>query len=186
MSNLNPLQQLKTEASLLRKKLKSTDKEVQTAAAKRFLQLPFLKFATIEQVLGDIDFYQLKHAYWVLAIEHGYSNWQKFRDEIIKTHCMYDHSCGAYLNVWIADYEEAKTYHIEHGGYLLQYKKDYFICTDEVINALGLSSFKQEWEAIGYNWVKPLNKTAWNAIYQTAKKNYLDRLKASRNVKFYR
>lgn len=183
MNNRNQLKELKTQASLLCKQLRSDDTTKQTTAAKRFLQLPFLRYSTVEKVLADIPFYQLKHAYWVLAIEHGYSNWNALRTEIIRQECMYSTSCGVYLNVWCASYKEAEDHHQTNGGYLLQYQKHYFIATEEVIHTLGLAHLSKEWKAIGYNWVAPRDKNAWNTLFKEAKKLYLERMKNKPKLK---
>lgn len=179
MNNRNRLQELKVKASLLKKQLLSDDKDVQTKAAERFLQLPFHKYNSVEYLLQDVGFYQLKHAYWVLAIENGHDSWQAFKESVIKEDCMYYGSCGAYLNVWFANYDEAKQYHRENSGYLLPYRKDYYVCTEEVIQFLGLDEHKQEWQKLGNNWVEATCLTSWNTIYGTAKKNYQNYLKVT-------
>ena len=179
MNNRNRLQELKVKASLLKKQLRSDEDAARTKAAKRFLQLPFHQYSAVEHVLADVDFYQLKHAYWVLALEHGYDNWKQFKDTIIREDCMYYGNCGAYLNVWFANYDEAKHYHQEQGGYLLPYRKDYYVCTKEVVLYLGLDEHDAEWEKLGNNWVDNTCPTSWNTIYKTAKKNYLNHIKAS-------
>ena len=88
---------------------------------------------------------------------------------------MYDGRCAAFLNVWFAKYEDADAYHKKHGGYLLQFRKDYIVCQQEYINTLGLGDYKQEWKAIGYNFVKPADAKAWKRLFEVAKKNYLNR-----------
>lgn len=180
---MNRLQELKVQASILRKQLKSSEKQLQEKAAKRFLQLPFHLYSTVDNVLADVDFYQLKHAYWVLAVENNYETWQQYRDAIIREECMYTGSAGAFLNVWFANYDEAKNYQLEKGGYLLPYRKDYFVCNEALIQELGLAEYKKEWEEINYDWAKPKNKKAWTVIYKTAKKNYLTRCKSSTKIK---
>ncbi|MEZ5016223.1 MAG: hypothetical protein R2800_04170 [Flavipsychrobacter sp.] len=180
---MNRLQELKIKASLLRKQLRSPEQQHQEKAAKRFLQLPFHQYSILEDVLKDVDFYQLKHAYWVLAIENNHETWQQYRDTIIKEDCMYIGNSSAFLNVWYANYEEAKQHQNAQGGYLLQYRKDYFICTEELIKELDLALFKKEWEEIGYDWAQPKSKAAWNIIFKAAKKNYLARCQKTASPK---
>lgn len=173
MNNTNRLQEQKTRASILLKHLKGEDSTRQHKAAERFLQLPFLQHSNAQAILNDIDFYRLKHAYHVLAVENGYDNWAAFRESIIMQDCMYAIGCGAYLNVWFKHYEEAVTYHQKNGGYLLQYRSDYLVVKHAVIEMLGLQHLHAEWEAIGNNWVQPANKEAWEKIYAVAKAKYL-------------
>ncbi len=173
MNNTNRLQEQKTRASILLKHLKGEDANRQQKAAERFLQLPFLQHSNTQVIINDIDFYRLKHAYHVLAIENGYDNWAAFRESMITEDCMYTAGCGAYLNVWFKHYEEATTYHKTNGGYLLQYRKDYYVAEQAVIDVLGLQHLSTEWKTIGNNWVQPTNKQAWEVIYAVAKANYL-------------
>lgn len=173
MNNTNRLQEQKTRASILLKHLKGEDSTRQHKAAERFLQLPFLQLSNAQAILNDTDFYRLKHAYHVLAVENGFDNWAAFREAIITEDCMYTAGCGAYLNVWFKHYPEAAAYHLANGGYLLQYRKDYYVAEHAVIEVLGLQNLSAEWKAMGNNWVQPANKEAWEKIYNVAKENYL-------------
>lgn len=173
MNKAKRLSEYKTRASILIKQLKGTNAEQQLKAANRFLQLPFLKHSSANAVVSDIDFFRLKHAYAVIAIENGCDNWNTLRENTIIEDCMYTTGCGVYLNVWFNNYEEASAYRNENGGYLLRYRKDYFVAEQTVIAVLGLDHLEQEWAAIGYDWVKPKSKDDWQKIYVQAKENYL-------------
>ncbi|MGB7339052.1 MAG: hypothetical protein WBC91_09190 [Phototrophicaceae bacterium] len=61
---------------------------------------------------------------------------------------------------WHADYEIANSELGRSGGYLFPYKKQFFICESAYIEELGLDPDDADWQAIGYNWVKPLNQSA--------------------------
>jgi len=80
---------------------------------------------------------------------------------------------SSFLNHWFATYEQAREQLDVHGGYLLQYRTSYFVCGEGYIKFLELDSFKSEWEAIGYDWVRPTDKKAWEVIFKKAKANYL-------------
>lgn len=176
MSNLNRsrLDELKIKACLLLKNLKDTDPEKSRKAAQRFTQLSFLSGCRIEQVLSDSSLLKLKHALLVIALENGCNSWTSLRDKIIKEDCLYYANGGSILNHWFGNYPEAKQFQALNGGYLLQYRQHYFICPEEFIEQLGLSSFKEEWEAIGYDWTN-VDRPEWNILFQQAKHNYLNR-----------
>lgn len=177
MNKFSRLEQLKTKAAILLKHFNSTEPEQYNAAAERMLQLPFLQYSNTEKVLADRTFFRLKHAYMVIALEQGHENWPALREQVISEDCMYSAHCGAYLNVWFADYDEAQTHHEQNGGYLLSYRQHYYVCTEEVIKEMGLDGVAAEWKAIGYNWVQPKDKDAHAAIYKQAKANYLAKKK---------
>ncbi len=174
MSNLNRsrLDELKIKACLLLKSLKDTEKSLK--AAERFTRLSFLSNSSAEEILKDISLLKLKHALLVIALENGCNSWTMLRDKIIKEDCLYYGNWSAIMNHWFARYEEAKDFQTANGGYLLQYRKDYFICEEAFIEQLGLSNFKQEWEAIGYDWTNA-DKPEWSVLYAVAKHNYLNR-----------
>ncbi len=169
----NRLQEFKVRASLLLKNFNSTDTAASEKAATRFLRLPFLKYSTTESLLNDRGFFRLKHAQQVLAIENGHKTWDAFRRQIIQEDCLFHKHSASYLNIWFNNYEEAKEYHTIHGGYLLQFRKDFAVCTHDYIHAIGLSAFEKEWAAMGYDWVKPACTQSWETIFIHVKQQYL-------------
>ncbi|KTD72648.1 hypothetical protein Ltuc_0495 [Legionella tucsonensis] len=52
------------------------------------------------------------------------------------------------------------------GGFLLSFKNQFFICDADYIRNLGFNSEDQDWKLIGYNWVNPENKDAWQRLYR--------------------
>lgn len=182
MNTFNRIERLKTQANFLLKDLNNATKEPAQNAAERFLQLPFLKYSNAANILADKSFFRLKHAYHVLAIEAGHTNWVSLREQLIKEDCMYHSGCSTYLNIWFANYNEAYAYFIKNGGYLLSYRQYFYVCNAEVIKVLKLDKCQAEWEAIGYNWVKPANINAYNRIYKQAKQNYLSRKTAKKKA----
>jgi hypothetical protein len=172
-SNHNRLQEYKTRAAILLKKFNSTDNTESEKAAIRFLKLPFLGHSTVNAILSDRSFFRLKHAQQVLAIENGYHSWEAFRQQVILEDCLFNKHSSAFLNVWLNNYEEAKAYQKEHGGYLLQFRKDYAVCPQDYIDAAGLSAFNSEWMAMQYDWVRPACKKSWQVVFDHLKKQYL-------------
>lgn len=176
------LDELKIKASRLLKNLQSGDATA-IQAAKRFLALPFLKHSNETAILNDQSFFRLKHAFHVLAIEHGYDNWNDLRNAIISQDCLFHNGSGGHLNVWFNNYDEAEQYQQQNGGYLLQYRQHFAVCTQDYVNSLQLGDESEaHWQAIGYNWVRPKSQAAWNKLFAVAKNHYLQKPKPAKPI----
>jgi hypothetical protein len=84
---------------------------------------------------------------------------------------MYVRRMDAILSQWFTTYEEAHVAREAEGGYLLPYKNQYFVTTSEAIRELGLDPEDPDWRRIGWDWVRPMDREAW------------ERLKAKRELK---
>ena len=58
----------------------------------------------------------------------------------------YPHGGEAHWNIWSASYEEAKTIREQHGGYLLAYRRQYFIADRHFIKTIGLNPDEPDWQ----------------------------------------
>ncbi len=175
-SNRHRLYEGKIKASLLLKNLRSSEQETALTAANRFLILP--QFSTLEatDIVSQSKAIQLKHALAVIALENGNEDWTSYKRKITEEDCLYPQTWSSHFNTWYARYDEAKEHLTKTGGYLLRYRRHYFICEIGYIQALGLSEFEEEWERIGYDWVQPADKESWNRIFHEAEKQYLARM----------
>ncbi len=72
-----------------------------------------------------------KHALAVIAFEKGFDSWASLKLQIglIK---------GGFLNHWFSTHAEAKAYQTASGGFVLPYKKQFFVCEADYLEALGL------------------------------------------------
>lgn len=160
MNKLNKslsINECKIQASILLKSLSSSDFSISQKAAKRFQVLPeFKKLSLSEMIKSDIKH---KHALAVIAIEKGFNSWADLK-------CQLPFISGGFLNHWFANYDEAKSYQQTNGGFLLPFKNQFFICDANYINHLGFNSEDPDWELIAYDWVYPMNKTAWHRLYK--------------------
>lgn len=158
------LQECKIQASILLKSLRSKELKKAQIAAKRLQQLPELATFSIEALQEKV---QRKHALAVIAIEQGFKSWQE-----LKTHCEVQSPdlfakffVGGFLNKWFANYAEAKAHQQITGGFLLPYKKQFYICEADYIKFIGFDPNDPDWQLIGWDWVKPLNQKAWQRLY---------------------
>lgn len=147
----------KVKASILLKSLYSDNIVSSRQAAKRFQILPeFKSFSPEEITRADI---KRKHALIVIAIEKGFKSWADLK-------CQLPFIRGGFLNQWFANYTDAKSYQQLNNGFLLPFKNQFFICDADYINNLGFNSEDRDWKLIGYDWVKPDNKQAWQRLYK--------------------
>jgi hypothetical protein len=173
MHTLKPvrLSELRTQALFLLKDLRNNSNN-SLQSAQRFLKLPGFSNKDPQWIIDHVDDVQLKHAYQLIACENGFANWTDLRRTIINNDCLYNSAAVGFIYSWFSDYQRAEAYHLQHGGYLLSFWKDYVVCGKEYINRIGLSNYQKEWQSIGYNWVNPRNKEAWFFLSKIATQNY--------------
>jgi len=78
----------------------------------------------------------------------------------------YSDRCSALLNIWFANYAEAKSYLEAHPqSYLLPFKTQYIAVDENFIQTIGLSDQCREfWRDTGNNAVASYASTAWHAL----------------------
>lgn len=76
----------------------------------------------------------------------------------------YQSSLDVFLNRWFSTYEEARKSLESDGGYLLPYKRHYFVCEADVIRALGLDPEDTDWEKIGRDGAHPADEQAYERL----------------------
>lgn len=147
----------KIQASILLKSLHSKDIGKIKLAVKRFQRLAeFVKLTAEEILQTDI---KRKHALAVIAVEKGFKSWIELKSQLPFIR-------GGFLNQWFASYPEAKSYLQSEGGFLLPFKKQFFICDANYITELGFDADDNDWKLIGYDWAQPDNKEAWQRLYK--------------------
>ncbi|GAB5493600.1 MAG: hypothetical protein Phog2KO_38150 [Phototrophicaceae bacterium] len=170
------LDEYKTQASLLLKQLRSDDTQKALESAVRFQQLPHLANKSAIEIVKSEQI-KLKHALTVIAQEHNHESWASFKQKLerkakLKAHKqanpyhtdLYPRRCAGYVLEWHSDYEIASTELGRIGGYLLPYKKQFFICEAPYIEELGLDPDDPDWALINWNWVRPADQDAWQRL----------------------
>jgi len=162
------LNQLKIEAKLLHKRLKSgSDNSVEA-----YLNHPIFRNLSSSQIEEKRKGIRLKDSYHLIASTYGFSRWEDLKRQVIKNDMLYRSNGVGLIHKWFKSDTEASKYHIKYGGYLLQFWADYVICGVEYIQLLGLHHYAEEWKAIGYNWIKPADQAAYQKLYQKAVLQY--------------
>jgi len=74
---------------------------------------------------------------------------------------MWVNRMDAVVSRWFTTYGEARASLDSHGGYLLPFKKQFFVTLPEGVRELGLDPRDPDWERIGWDWVRPADPDAW-------------------------
>jgi hypothetical protein len=77
---------------------------------------------------------------------------------------MYVDSMSVFLNRWFRDYDDARTAREREGGILLPYRDQYFVASEAAVLELGLDPADPDWERIGWDWVRPSDRQAWERL----------------------
>lgn len=178
-ARMDPVHALKIRAEILHSRLAVGD----PAARARLRVLPELKRVApgvLDAKAGDM---RRKHCLAVVARECGFSSWEHARralggdlTELDLGTLLYgaDGASSGMLNVWFTTYDAAQAslqlqVHSADGSavrrYLLAYKRDFFLTEAPFIETLGLDPRDPDWEAIGWDWGRPLDPGARARLY---------------------
>lgn len=164
---VDPIQEIKVRAEILQKRIEAGE----PAALERLRILPELRKATLESLKEFAASIQRKHCFAVVCRELGFSGYPHAQrilggdeEEADYGTTLYPGGHGMF-NHWYANYEEARELRTEIQGYLLAYKRHFFIVDKHFIESLGLDPADPDWEAMGRDWVKPRDADARRRLY---------------------
>lgn len=115
----------------------------------------------IEKARAKDERIRRRHCLAAISNELGFAGWPELVASLSKAALgahgtyLYPSNGGAHWNIWFADYDEARNVRHEHGGFLLGYKSQFFICDESYITELGLEPSDPDWDRIGRDWIKP-------------------------------
>jgi len=166
---MDAIQELKTRAEILHRRIQTNHHR----ALGRVRVLPQFRRASYEDLAAATGTIQRRDCLTVIAAELGFSSWPEAKAAIVGdasvedfgTMLYPDRRCGGYLNHWYKTYEEAAAMRESLGGYLLGYKRQYVVVGRYFIESLGLDPVDPDWEALGFDWVRPKNVAARSRMY---------------------
>jgi len=173
---LDPVRELKVRAEVLHHLLTDTH-TIELSALERLRVLPEHRKATPEALAQAAPTLQRKHCLAVVGREAGFSGWEHAKRvlegdaaEADFGKLLYGAGRSAFLNHWLASYDEARAVHADllaagERRYLLAYQKQFFISEADYIESLGLDPNDPDWTAIGWDWVKPRSMAARARLY---------------------
>lgn len=118
---------------------------------------------------------QLKDALDTIARLSGFPNWREMKTVTEETEIFLPSPSSANWKTWYASYEDALAHLAKGEGFLLPYRKQFFICDTHWIERLGIPADDADLALVGRNWVEPRDREAWARI--------LKRIKSSRRRK---
>lgn len=163
----DPIHELKVRAELLHHGVSA----LEASALERLRALPEHKKADADQLSEAAKAIRRKHCLAVVAREAGFQSWSHANDVVAGRNAedfgtlLNPPGASAHWNIWSASYDEAREIRREHGGYLLAYKRHFFIVDRYYIETLGLDPEDEDWERIGRDWVRPLDLAARARLY---------------------
>ena len=161
---LSALKELEIRADLILSKARSGEPDALTRLAK----LPGLKKWTTKELPEQV---KRKHALNLIANEFGFSSWSVARNILTGKPeddfgtLLYPRACFGYLNNWYSNYEEALACREGVKDYLLAYKRQFLVVSEDYISTLGLDPQDPDWEKIGRDWARPSDIEARTRLY---------------------
>ena len=169
----HPLGETVTDVlTFLKSKARRLHKQVEKGSSVhvgRMRALPGMASSTDQELIGQV---KRRLCLNVIAMELGFRTWAAL------AHAMEGDEVGGdfgtilcpkrmmvHQNIWLADYKEAVDIKREHGGYLLGYRRQFFIADGDYLQDLGLDPERNEWERMDRNWVEPGDLNARARLY---------------------
>ena len=96
---------------------------------------------------------------------NGPDSWlQQIEIGMVDGPVMYVTRMDAFLNEWFMSYDDALARLQCGGGYLLPHRGQFFITVPMAIRELGLDPDDPDWERIRWDWVRPVDREAWDRL----------------------
>lgn len=108
--------------------------------------------------------FALKDAFALIAKTSGFSSWQAMKATLEGHEALRPAHASALWSVWYNSYDEGKAHLRAHGGFLLPYQNQCFVCDADYIVNLGLRLDDPDLARVGPDWVAPVDQGAWHAL----------------------
>ena len=156
---------LKAQARILHRQIASKDPR----AVARVRILAELTDGDVHAVAARI---RRRHCLATLARELGFRGWPHAAGVLRGTETsdfgtlLYPAGAEVHWNIWSASYTQAAAIRADHGGYLLAYRRHFFITDRHFIATLGLDPDDPDWKRIDRDWVQPTRPDARERLYR--------------------
>lgn len=114
---------------------------------------------------AGVDF-RLKDAFEMLARKAGFLSWRDLRENLDETAEFCPAGSSAFWKVWYSNYEEARAHLNASGGFLLPYRKHFFLCEAVYVHFLGVPEGDADLAAVGVNWAEPKDVAAYRRVLE--------------------
>jgi len=169
----HPLGETVTDVlALLKSKARRLHKQAEKGSpvnVARMRALPGFASNTDQELKGQL---KRRHCLNVIAMEVGFRTWAALAQVLESDEVGGDFGtilCPkrmmVHQNIWLADYAEAQAIHRDHGGYLLGYRRQFFIADGDYLLDLGLDPEREDWAKMDRNWIEPGDLNARARLY---------------------
>ncbi|HEV2703652.1 MAG TPA: hypothetical protein VGV09_18650 [Steroidobacteraceae bacterium] len=108
--------------------------------------------------------FALKDAFAIIARSSGFHSWRDMKATVDMHECLRPRGSSALCSVWYGSYAEGRAHLFAHGGFLLPYQKQFFVCDANYLSNLGLHLDDPDLKAVGDDWVTPADQEAWSRL----------------------
>jgi hypothetical protein len=136
-------------------------------AAKRFQTLDAWRNHSAREIRASAGAIRLEDAQEVVARENGFTNWAQLAAEtadapiVFHTARLFPEKSDVFLNLWFRSYEDARAAHEAEPDLLLfPYREQFVLCEPALLAWLGADPHDPDWEAVGRDWVRPVDEAA--------------------------
>lgn len=165
---IDPSRELRIRAELLHKLVAAR----QPTALARLRKLPEHRQASEDALRALVPAIKRKHCLAVVARELGFQSWEHGlcvlrgdADEVDYGDLLYPSGCAVHLNHWFARYAEARAHRHAHGGYLLAFRRQFFVVERDYVVTLGLDPDDPAWRALDWDWTHRHGAEARRRLY---------------------
>ena len=163
------IRELKVRAEILHKLISSRD----SCALKRLRVLAAFRRSSDEELAAIAATIRRRDCLTTIAAELGFANWPQAKSALTGCGQTTDFGtllcprslAGGHINRWFARYEEAAEARAACQGYLLAYRRQYLVVDRYYVEDLGLDPEDADWEASGFDWVRPYSLAARTRLY---------------------
>lgn len=108
--------------------------------------------------------FALKDALDIVAKGAGFANWRELKQSFDATELFCPVGTSAHWKTWYTSYDDARKHLSERGGFLIPYRKHFFVCETHYLEMLGLTKDDVDLKLVGENWVEPRDSKAWDRL----------------------
>ena len=164
----DPIRELKVRAELLHKQIQAGDPR----ALARLRALAEFRRASPETLAMLAPTIRRRQCLATIAAELGFASWPEMKAVLTGEesdngfgNLLCPMNCSAHLNHWCKTYLEALSFQKQHRGYLLAFRNQYLVVDRYYIESLGLDPDDRDWQALGFDWVRPRDVAARTRFY---------------------
>jgi len=136
-----------------------------------------MKLSLKKLSLSSLDDLRLKHCLTIVSQQLGFDNWHHAHHTLsgnVKPGTalsmgtfLYPKGCGAFINEWFADYEQAKSTLVNEPQkkWLLPYKSQFIVVEKEFIFLFNIDNkLVMLWKEIDHDMAEGYNSLAWDRL----------------------